>query len=205
MRPKTVISAFLTGLLLLPATAWPQQAGDARPGSGGRNSTLKVVAIQGEGATNNIRTRSATAPVVEVRDENDKPVANAVVLFQLPYGGPGGDFNEMRTQTVNTNDQGRAAATSYVPNHEAGRFNIQVMATYGSMSGKLVIGQSNVWDGGPAAKSGSHKKLYIVLGAIAVGGIAGGAVASQRHESNGGTVANPVTITTGPVTVGTPR
>ena len=54
---------------------------------------LKIVVVQGEGAKNNLRTRSATQPVVEVRDDSDKPVAGAEVVFQLPPAGPGGVFN----------------------------------------------------------------------------------------------------------------
>ena len=48
---------------------------------------LKIVVVQGEGAENNLRTRNATQPVVEVRDDGDKPVPGAEVVFQLPPAG----------------------------------------------------------------------------------------------------------------------
>jgi len=65
--------------------------------------------VQGEGAENNLRTRNATQPVVEVRDDGDKPVPGAEVVFQLPPAGPGGVFNGwMRTQTARTGPEGRA-------------------------------------------------------------------------------------------------
>ncbi|MGB9604559.1 MAG: hypothetical protein ACPL88_01615, partial [Bryobacteraceae bacterium] len=119
-----------------PVQAQPAEA-PARPEPPG---ILKVVVIEGEGAVNNIRTRSAVAPVVEVRDENDKPVVGAEVVFQLPPAGPGGVFHGwMRTQTVRTNEQGRAAASGYTPNDQPGRFNIKVTATLGNKTGSAVI------------------------------------------------------------------
>src|SRR5258708_3866192 len=86
---------------------------------------LKIVVVQGEGAKNNVRTRNATQPVVEVRDDSDKPVAGAEVVFQLPPAGPGGVFNGwMRTQTARTSPEGRAGAKGFAPHDEVGRFNI---------------------------------------------------------------------------------
>src|SRR6185503_21069676 len=97
----------LTGILGMP----PLGAQQPLVPQGG---ALKIVVIEGEGAKNNIRQRLAAQPVVEVRDEADKPVPGAEVVFQLPAAGAGGVFNGwMRTQTVKTNAQGQAAATGF--------------------------------------------------------------------------------------------
>src|SRR5712664_1796400 len=101
---------------------------------------LKIVVVQGEGAKNNVRTRSATQPVVEVRDDSDKPVAGAEVVFQLPPAGPGGVFNGwMRNQTARTGPDGRAQTSGFTPNDEEGRFNIKATATSGTKTASAVI------------------------------------------------------------------
>jgi hypothetical protein len=206
VNSRAVLTICLTGALALPYPGWSQQVSGPKSnlvqGAGG----LKIVVIQGEGATNNIRTKAVTLPVVEVRDDNDKPVANAEVIFQLPAAGPGGVFNGwMRNQTVRSNAQGQAGADGLTPNDEEGRFNIKVTATSGTKTGSVIIGQSNVRGAGGAQAKSGRKTLWIVLGVIAVGGIAGG-VAATRGDSNTTTVVTvPVTITAGPVTVGNPR
>jgi hypothetical protein len=189
--------------MALPSPGWSQEVSGPKANLV-KGGGLKIVVIQGEGATNNIRTKSATLPVVEVRDDSDKPVANAEVIFQLPAAGPGGTFNGwMRNQTVRSNAQGQASAEGLTPNDEEGRFNIKVSAVSGPRTGTLIIGQSNIRGSGAQAKS-SKKTLLIVLGVLAVGGIAGGVAATRNGDTAVATVT-PVTVSAGPVTVGGPR
>src|SRR5260370_11729297 len=111
-----VLSTFIA---VLSAPAEAQQAAKA----------LKIVTLQGEGAVNDIKTKTITEPVVEVRDSRELPVANAEVVFQLPAMGPGGMFPDRgRVLTTRTNGQGQAAAAGLLPNNETGRFNIKVTA-----------------------------------------------------------------------------
>ncbi|HTM47552.1 MAG TPA: hypothetical protein VL285_02655 [Bryobacteraceae bacterium] len=165
--------------------------------------------VQGEGAENNVRTRSATQPVVEVRDEGDKPVPGAEVVFQLPPAGPGGVFNGwMRTQTARTGPEGRAQANGFAPNDEEGRFNIRVTATSGTKTSNAIIAQTNTrgtGNGGHHAKS--NKKLWTIIAIVGVAALTGGIIAATRGgDSNSSeTVSIPVTISPGPVTVGGPR
>ncbi len=169
---------------------------------------LKVVVIEGEGAVNNIRTRTATAPVVEVRDENDKPVAGAEVVFQLPPAGPGGVFHGwMRTQTVRTDEQGRARASGYTPNDEAGRFNIKVTATLGNKTGSAVIAQTNAYRGGsgPGVTSGRSGLWKVLVGVGAAGAVIGAVAATRGNGTASAATTRPITITPGPITVGSPR
>ena len=59
-------------------------------------------------AINNIRQRVSREPVVQVEDENHKPVAGAVVVFTLPTEGATGEFgNGSKNLTVTTDAQGR--------------------------------------------------------------------------------------------------
>ena len=47
---------------------------------------LKIVVIEGEDAINVIQQKTAVAPIVEVRDRNDQPVAGATVRFAIQGG-----------------------------------------------------------------------------------------------------------------------
>lgn len=199
---KKVLATLLACALVLPA----QQATNLVAQSSGG---LKIVVIQGEGATNNVRSRTATSPVVEVRDAGDKPVAGAEVTFQLPVSGAGGYFNGwLRNQTVRTDANGRAASTGMTPNDEQGRFNIKVTAVEGSRNGSIVIAQSNVAGSSSSASSSGRKsnwwKWAAVLGGAA---IAGGVVAGTRGDDATTAASGPrvVTVNPGVITVGGPR
>src|SRR5215469_13215110 len=72
---------------------------------------LNIVIVEGDGAINNIRQRTAREPIVEVQDENHKPVAGAAVVFALSDQGASGTFaGGAHTLTVVTDNQGRAIA-----------------------------------------------------------------------------------------------
>src|SRR5881398_1442797 len=104
MRVLATGLSFLLIFQLLPALAQDQ---------GG----LNLVIVEGEGAINNIRQRTAREPIVQVEDENHKPVAGAAVVFLLPSNGAGGSFaNGARTLTMTTDNQGQAVARGLKPN-----------------------------------------------------------------------------------------
>jgi hypothetical protein len=175
----------------------------------GPGGDLKIIVVQGEGALNNIRTRSAAPLIVEVRDAADKPVAGAEVVFQLPPAGPGGVFNGwMRNQTARTNPEGRAETNGFTPNDELGRFNIKVSATSGTKSTSVIIAQTNTPNGaaGTGTKAKSKSNLWKVLLVVGAAGLAGGIVAATRGGSSTPvTPPTPITITAGPITIGGPR
>jgi hypothetical protein len=169
---------------------------------------LKIVIVQGEGAQNSIHSRAASPLVVEVRDEGDKPVEQAEVTFMLPSYGPGGVFNGwMRNQLARTNAEGRAQSQGFTPNEQEGRFNIRVSATSGSKTTNALIAQSNVASGGGAQARQSRKKVWTVVAVVGAAALVGGIVAATRGggSSSSATVAIPISITPGPVTVGGPR
>ena len=71
--------------------------------------SLQITILDGEDAMNNIRQRTAREPIVQVEDENHKPVAGAVVIFLLPNDGAGGTFaGGAHTLTVTTDSKGQA-------------------------------------------------------------------------------------------------
>ncbi|MDE3167903.1 MAG: hypothetical protein KGN36_19030 [Acidobacteriota bacterium] len=171
---------------------------------------LNLVVVEGDGAINNIRQRTAREPIIQVQDENHKPVAGAIVTFTLPERGAGGSFaNGAHTLTVTTNPQGQAVAHGFHPNAVRGQFQIRVNANYQGRSGNTTIRQTNavLTAAGTIAGSAISGKLIallVVLGAAA----AGGAVyATHNGGSSTSTIAaNPsTTVTAGSGTVGPPR
>lgn len=197
------LSVGLVCLLVLygtapPATAQTEQA-----------PKLKIVILEGEGAINNIRQRTAREPIVQVQDENNRPVAGAVVLFTLPERGASGVFaNGATSVTVTTDAQGHAAALGLRPNSVSGQLQIRVSASYQGQTASATISQTNAL-GAAAAAGGVSGKLIAIL-VIAGGAGAAGAIAATRGGGkSGGTVTppapSPTTITAGTPTLGPPR
>ena len=149
---------------------------------------LNIVIVEGEGASNSIRQRTAREPIVEVQDENHRPVAGAVVVFTLPDQGAGGEFaGGAHSLTVVADGRGRAAARGFRPNGLQGQFQIRVNASANGLTGNTTIDQSNVADG-------RHGKLIAIL--AAVGGAATTGALYATHS--GGSSANSATIPAGP-------
>ncbi|RXH55935.1 hypothetical protein [Granulicella sibirica] len=107
--------------------------------------TLHINILEGEGALNNIRQRTAREPIVQVEDQNHKPVAGVTVLFSSIDGpsGASGTFNAARTFQTVTDAEGKAVGHGFTPNATTGQFNIEVQATAGSVSTSVVIHQIN--------------------------------------------------------------
>ena len=159
---------------------------------------LNIVILEGEGAINNIRQRTAREPIVQVEDEIHRPVAGAVVLFSLPDRSASGVFaNGQTSMAVSTDAQGRAVATGLRPNGVQGNLQIRVDASYQGQKTSATINQTNA--PGAAAAGGISAKTIGILVAVA-GAAAGGAVAATR----GGKATPAPTIPTTSITAGTP-
>src|SRR5437899_1160269 len=105
-------AALLSYLLVLQSMLPPAAAQQAEL------PKLNIIVVEGEGAINNIRQRTAREPIVQVEDENHRPVAGAAVVFTLPSRGASGVFaNGAKNVTVLTDDQGRAVARGLKPNN----------------------------------------------------------------------------------------
>jgi hypothetical protein len=194
---------FLALLMALPLS--PVGAAQTAP------AKLNLVIVEGDGAINNIRQRTAREPIVRVEDENHKPVAGAVVVFLLPNQGAGGTFaNGSHTLTVISDDQGRAVARGLRPNTGQGQFQIHVNASYNGQNASATITQSNGGGAagvGGAAAGGISGKLIAVL--IVVGAAAAGGAYYATHSGGAATSTSPPAVTTsitaGAGTIGPPR
>jgi hypothetical protein len=201
----------LIGICFCLAAVLRAQRPNAAPTSAVPNESLKIVALVGQGAVNNVRVPTPTDLVVEVRDEDDRPVEGATVSFQLPLMGASGGFEGgVRNKEAVTNVQGQASV-SYAPNMELGRFTIQVKATQGGRTGMTSIVQQNSIGNEPGQKRswlGRHKTI-VILAVVAVAG-AGIAIALTRGGSSSTSTSTPsgstgITITPGVPTVGAPH
>ena len=164
---------------------------------------LQITILDGEGALNNIKQQTAREPIVQVEDENHRPVAGALVIFSLPQSGPSGTFSTGSTVFNGvTNAQGQATATGLTPNKIAGKYQIQVNAKYHGLTAHTTINQSNyVGSASPGAnQAAAHVfpvKAVLIVAAVA----AAAAIAVVASESGGG---KSTTITAGSPTVTAP-
>lgn len=199
MRNRVVSIALFCAMF---AQSIPLQAQNA-PAAG----KIQIVIVEGEGAINNVRQRVAREPIVQVEDENRKPIAGAAVTFLLPNQGAGATFaNGARSLTITTDAQGRAAARGLRPNSVNGQYEIRVNASHQGQTASATISQTNAI-AAAAAGIGISAKLLTIL-AIAGGAVAVGTVAATRGNGEGnGTAAggNRTVIVPGSPTVGGPQ
>jgi hypothetical protein len=187
---------YLSAVLTLPV--WSQ----APPAPGPAQARVNIVVVEGESAINNINGRANREPIVQIEDENHRPVAGAAVVFFLPANGPSGSFvNGGKTLTVSTDAQGRAAAAGIHLNRVSGQMQIRVTASYGGQTVSTVITQTNVAGGG---RLSTTAKVLIIVGVA--GGAAAGAILATRGGSSSSSPTAPsgISITAGTPTVNHP-
>jgi PEGA domain-containing protein len=151
-----------------------------RPQNAPGQAALKIVVLEGEGAVNIIQQKTATAPVIEVRDQNDLPVAGAAVRFGIRSGRAA--FSGARTLSVTTDAAGRAIATGFAPTG-SGALQITATATFQGQAAAATIAQTTVTTVAQAAA---------VSGAGA--GASGGASAGAGAGAGGGGGLSTTTI-----------
>jgi hypothetical protein len=161
---------------------------------------LQITILAGEGALNNVKQGIAREPIVQVQDENHKPVAGALVLFALPSSGPGGSFTGGgRFLSVVTDAQGEARAAGLRPNSLTGPFDIRVTAQYQGRSATPVAIHQRNESGNEAVVSHAH---HFPVRAVVIGAVAAGALAGILLATHSGTHA--ATITAGTPSFGAP-
>lgn len=185
---KRVLSGIVTLTLLAPVPVPAQSAGA---------QGLNIEIVEGEGAINNIRLRTARETIVEVQDENHKPVSGALVLFSVKGGNP---FSRTVLRAT-TDATGRVRANPLQLNSNNGRFTIQVKASYQGRTATQAIHQTNSLQGGPEANSVSPGTVagvpavashglaaagILIIAGVAVGGAVGGLVGAGVIGGGGG-------------------
>jgi len=205
--------------LIVALLAWPNLAGGQQPPTAPLAKpmaplptvkSLKVIALAGNGEMNDLERRVMAPLVVQVVDQNDRPVEGSDVVFRFPLNGPGASFADQKnSKTVRTNLQGQAAATGWMANGDVGAFQVHVTAAYGNQIGETTISMTNVTRvAGDAKTYRKHRSWYsskwFKIGVIA--GAAGlGAGIFLATRGGGGPTTHSITISPGSPTVGAPQ
>jgi len=202
------LTPFLATAQPNPLPAQSQELPPSVKPGGQSTESLQIFILEGNGATNTLVQPMPSMIVVEVRDENSRPVEGADVVFELPATGPGGRFSEDQSiRRARTNSQGQAGVT-FVPNSEMGRFSIKVSATIGNRSGQAVISQTNALRPASSAEKRRFGKLGNWKVLLIAGGVVGVVVvvlATRGGGSSSAASAPPtITLTPGTPTFGSP-
>ncbi len=211
---------------LAPATPLLAQVAAVPGAQSGTPMALHITILDGEDAVNSIRERTAREPIVQVEDENHKPVAGALILFSIQGGpqGAGASFNGLSTLSVTTDAEGKAVAHGLSPNQVQGKYSIAVQATLGALVATAIISQTNAISAGApggqvspeapgtspdasTAPASSHtrrplkvthflKKPWVIAGGVIIIGVVVGVVVA--NSGSGPTTITPGTGTVGP-------
>ncbi|MEO8097287.1 MAG: hypothetical protein ABI811_06255 [Acidobacteriota bacterium] len=169
---------------------------------------LKIDVTGGDGAINDIKNKRARNLELVIRDQNDRPLAGAVVVFQLPGNGPSGSFPDGKSSFITTtSNTGVAATVGLQPNAMEGRFNIAISASYQGLTARTSVVQTNTLAGGQISQAGGSKsKKYWIL--ALVGGAAGGVLVVTKGGGSSTPAPTPTpgtVVTIGSISVGGPR
>ena len=199
-RVSRLLCMLLAEIVAVTYTTPPARAQAPEP------KQLTISILEGEGAINNIRQRTAREAIVQVQDENHKPVAGVAVTFFLADHGASGVFsNGSRSMTLLTDSNGQAAMRGMVPNKMAGKMEIRVSARLGNLNADAVITQTNAAGAAGAGGAAISGKVIALIVVVAAGAAIGGILAPRGGSSTPATSAPAVvTITAGSPTVGHP-
>jgi hypothetical protein len=197
------LATFLAVLLALPPCLLAQQPAQSETLPAVEN--LKVIPLAGNHAMNDLERRVMAPLVVQVLDQNARPVEGAQVVFRFPLTGPGAEFsNHQPSQTVRTNADGQAAAIGWMA-RESGSFEVHVTVSRGNELGETIVSMTNVnrvvGDGQEKHKtwwSNKWAKIAVIAGAA---GVATAVILLTRGGSN----TKTVTASPGSPTIGGPQ
>jgi hypothetical protein len=169
---------------------------------------LKVIALTGNNAMNDLERRVMAPLVIQVLDQNSRPVEGAQVVFRFPLKGPTADFpNGQPAQTVRTNADGQAAAIGWMA-RQTGTFQVHVAVSRGNELGETTISMTNVskvvGDGKEKHKTWWSNKWAKVAVIAGVAGVVVAVVLLTRGSSSNN---SPTTVTASPgsPTIGGPQ
>ena len=192
-----------------PPTAVPVPAQPIPPSQLPVEQSLKIRVLAGNDEMNDLQ-RNVMAPlVVQVEDQNDRPMDGAEVVFRFPISGPGAVFTGGKTSaTVRTNAGGQAAATNWTANGQVGTFEVHVTASYGNQIGETTLKMTNVTRIEEVKKVSKGKSLWshtwFKVAVIGGAALAVGLGVYFGTRGGGGKSGTTVGVSPGPVTVSGP-
>lgn len=177
-RSASPLHTLVAALLVLAVGLINVEVRARAQSSAQKPTALRIVVVEGEDAVNIIQQRTAVSPIVEVRDDNDLPVAGVLLRFRVSGGRAvfGGGLDSV---TLTTNAAGRATVSGLQP-LQNGAYQIEVTAIYQGQTAQATITQHNFATVGDATKagrkvqSGQSGATGGVSGGTAVGAAVGG-------------------------------
>jgi hypothetical protein len=107
--------------------------------------SLKIRVLAGNNEMNDLERRIMAPLVVQVVDQNERPLESAEVVFRFPISGPSATFAGGKSSVVaRTNGTGQVAATNWMANGQVGTFEVHVNASYGNQVGETTVSMTNV-------------------------------------------------------------
>ena len=181
---------------VVPPAAMHAQASTAVATSAAPKA-LFISILEGEGELNDVRARTAREPIVQVEDENHKPVAGALVLFAIPRGSSSAaNFSGLNSLSVRTGADGRAVGRGFHVTRHTGNLEIAVTATVAAVTAEVVIHQTNFAKGGRLTNyTVNHPTLTTVIVGLGAFAAAGAVIAVEAQPG-----ATTITAGTGTVT-----
>ena len=190
--PRSILRT-VTALICIASLHFGSMCGIAQAPAAPNRMFIQI--LDGEGALNDIRGGTAREPIVQIEDENHKPIAGALVIFTTPATGPSATFsNGLTTFQTTTLSDGKAIAEGFKPNGISGSYQIQVHATSGDLSSQAVINQTNV---SASNSNASHSprpfpaKMILIVAAAAGGAAIAVLLATRGQHSDTVTASTP--------------
>ncbi len=145
---------------------------------------LHIVVIAGEDAVNVIQQRTAVAPIVEVRDQNNQPVVGAIVRFTVR--GKNATFGGVSTVNTTTNAVGQATVSQVTPT-ASGALRIEVVATSQGQTATATVTQTNYATASQAASAskppqGGQTGKIVTLSAVGPAAASGAYVYMHKED-----------------------
>jgi hypothetical protein len=204
---KAVSSGVIVLLILaqLP-NVYGQNTADAAP------KKLNIVIVEGDGAINNIQERVAREVIVQVNDENNKPLSGALVTFALPTGGPSGTFTGGTNIFSAVTDASGRVSTSFTPNNVSGFYRVNINASLKGQTTTRTISQSNTSGSatntgarGSSGGGGGVSTTTVLIIAAAAAAVTVGVIATRKGDSTNSSPNTPtIGIGAGTPTLGAP-
>jgi hypothetical protein len=176
---RSLVALLSVYLLVAPGGASGGQGPDR---TAAQPLSLMIDIVEGEGAINNIKAGTAREPIVEVQDENHKPVSGALVSFSLARHGLGNLFSNPVLRAT-TDSTGRVHVNPLDLSKHPGRLEIHVHASYQGRNASVTIQQTNVVTANAAASG---------AGATSATGASAGGVSAGAAATAVGVAAVPV-------------
>jgi|GEM_PF-2591242 len=108
--------------------------------------SYRIAVIDGDGVLNSVASKMSREPVIQVADNNHRPVAGAYVEFDSPGNGASANFSNGSTHfATTTNSDGLAVGSSMKNNGIPGAYMVLVHVSFrGQGIGETEIHQTNI-------------------------------------------------------------